>query len=210
MLNLKTILCYCICVLSPAWSVLSAAESDDATSSLAKKLSLLDTFSGEFQQTLVDDKGELLQSSSGDFFLQRPGFFRWDTKEPFPQLLVSDLHSIWMYDPDLEQVTVREYNDKVSATPALLLSGDVSKIEQHYTVTQQTDHRYTLTPKESQTLFNYLTVSFVNEQLSEMLLVDALGQTTTFRFIHGVYNQSIDRTLFEFTPPVGTDVIVGN
>ena len=170
----------------------------------------LNTFFGTFQQILVDDKGVVLQESSGDFFLQRPGYFRWETKEPFPQLLVSDLQSIWLYDPDLEQVTVREYDDRLSATPALLLSGDLSQINQHYLIEQQTDKRYLLTPRVAHELFNELTVAFSDGQLSEMALHDALGQVTTFRFIDGIYNQVIPQTLFEFTPPEGTDLIIGN
>ena len=177
---------------------------------LAQELAKLNTFFGTFQQILVDDKGVVLQESSGDFFLQRPGYFRWETKEPFPQLLVSDLQSIWLYDPDLEQVTVREYDDRLSATPALLLSGDLSQINQHYLIEQQTDKRYLLTPRVAHELFNELTVAFSDGQLSEMALHDALGQVTTFRFIDGIYNQVIPQTLFEFTPPEGTDLIIGN
>jgi outer membrane lipoprotein carrier protein len=203
----KRITLYILCMCSVGLS--TAAIADDANA-LAKKLALLETFSGTFEQTLTDDKGEVLQASSGDFLLQRPGYFRWNTTEPFPQLLVSDLESIWMYDPDLEQVTVREYNDKLSATPALLLSGDVSKIKTHYQVKQVVDQRYVLTPLQQQELFTHLSVSFVDDQLSEMHLVDALGQTTVFRFVGGIYNQTIDRALFEFIPPAGTDVIVGN
>ncbi len=196
-----------ICVCSLFFSVASTADDADT---LAEKLALLDTFSGAFEQTLTDDKGEELQASSGDFFLQRPGYFRWNTTEPFPQLLVSDLQSIWMYDPDLEQVTVRAYDNNVSATPALLLSGDVTKIKEHYHVEQTQAQRYVLTPLQPQELFTRLTVSFMNGQLSDMRLIDALGQTTTFRFIDGIYNQAIDRALFEFVPPEGTDVIIGN
>lgn len=189
----------------------SQSYADDADE-LVKNLTLLDTFTGQFVQTLKDDKGELLQESSGDFVLQRPGYFRWNTTEPFPQLLVTNLQSIWLYDPDLEQVTVREYDDNVSATPALLLSGDVRKIKLHYDIQlheqQQNQATYLLTPVTPQELFISLMVTFVDEQLVSMSLVDALGQVTQFQFVDGVYNQAVDATLFEFSPPAGADVIV--
>jgi outer membrane lipoprotein carrier protein len=183
-----------------------ASDADE----LAKQLKILTTFSGSFEQSLVDDKGNMLQESSGVFFLQRPGYFHWQTKEPFPQLLISDLDSLWLYDPDLEQVTVRQYDEKMTATPALLLSGDVSKINQHYQVEKKSDDNYLLTPKDQQELFVNLSVTFVDQQLSSMSLQDSLGQTTTFSFIDGVYNQEIPLGMFSFTPPVGIDVIVGN
>jgi outer membrane lipoprotein carrier protein len=200
----------CQCVIGLLTILTCSFSVADDADELAKQLSLLETFSGVFEQTLADDKGVILQESSGDFFLQRPGYFRWETKAPFPQLLVSDLQSIWLYDADLEQVTVREYNDKVAATPAILFSGDVSKINQHYVISKQGEDSYRLTPNNQHELFTQLTVTFVNEQLSEMSLQDSLGQTTLFRFLDGVYNQTISPELFDFTPPEGTDIIVGN
>lgn len=176
---------------------------------LAEKLVQLSTFSGDFRQTLVDDQGEVLQESTGVFFLERPGYFNWETTAPFPQLLVSDLTSIWLYDPDLEQVTVRPYDESVSQTPALLLSGDVSKMSASYEVVQTADNQFSLTPKRQQELFTLLTVEFAEGQLASMSLQDSLGQTTTFTFLNGVYNQTIPRELFQFIPPEGTDVIVG-
>jgi len=176
---------------------------------LAEKLVQLSTFSGDFRQTLIDDQGEVLQESTGVFFLERPGYFHWETVAPFPQLLVSDLTSIWLYDPDLEQVTVRPYDESVSQTPALLLSGDVSKMSASYEVVQTTDNQFSLTPKSQQELFTQLMVEFAEGQLVSMSLQDSLGQTTTFTFLNGIYNQPIPSELFQFIPPEGTDVIVG-
>ncbi len=198
-----------IVVGSLLWLASTSALASDAKA-LTEQLSQLNTFMGAFEQTLVDDKGEQLQSSTGDFFLQRPGYFRWETKAPFPQLLVSDLQSIWLYDPDLEQVSVRNYDDRLSATPALLLSGDVNQVTEHYEIVRESDQRYQLTPKLAHELFDQLIVSFSGDQLESMVLKDALGQTTTFRFIDGIYNQVIPQAMFEFSPPEGTDVIIGN
>jgi outer membrane lipoprotein carrier protein len=195
-----------VVLLAGFMNSVSAADVDE----LAEKLAILTTFSGDFQQTLIDDEGEALQESSGVFSLKRPGYFHWETKEPFPQLLVSDLNNIWLYDPDLEQVTVKPYDDRVSQTPALLLSGDVSKMSESYTVSKKTDNEYVLIPKVQQELFTQLTVTFSSDQLSAMSLQDSLGQTTTFTFINGVYNQEIADERFQFIPPEGTDVILGH
>ena len=205
MYNVRGAVCgFCFC-LSVFTTMVNAADVDV----LAEKLVQLSTFSGDFRQTLADDQGETLQESTGVFFLERPGYFNWETTAPFPQLLVSDLTSIWLYDPDLEQVTVRPYDESVSQTPALLLSGDVSKMSASYEVVQTTDNQFSLTPKNQQELFTQLMVEFAEGQLVSMSLQDSLGQTTTFTFLNGIYNQPIPSELFQFIPPEGTDVIVG-
>jgi outer membrane lipoprotein carrier protein len=205
MFNIRRVVCgFCFC-LSAFTTMANAADVDV----LAEKLVQLSTFSGDFRQTLIDDQGEVLQESTGVFFLERPGYFHWETIAPFPQLLVSNLTNIWLYDPDLEQVTVRPYDESVSQTPALLLSGDVSKMSASYDVVQTADHQFSLTPKNQQELFTQLMVEFAESQLVSMSLQDSLGQTTTFTFLNGAYNQAIPSELFQFIPPEGTDVIVG-
>jgi len=205
MFNVRRVVCsFCFC-LGVFTTMANAADVDV----LAEKLVQLSTFSGDFRQTLIDDQGEVLQESTGVFFLERPGYFHWETIAPFPQLLVSDLASIWLYDPDLEQVTVRPYDESVSQTPALLLSGDVSKMSASYDVVQTADNQFSLTPKNQQELFTQLMVEFAEGQLVSMSLQDSLGQTTTFTFLNGIYNQPIPSELFQFIPPEDTDVIVG-
>lgn len=205
MFNVRRVVCgFCFCL--GVFTMMANAADVDV---LAEKLVQLSTFSGDFRQTLIDDQGEVLQESTGVFFLERPGYFHWETIAPFPQLLVSDLASIWLYDPDLEQVTVRPYDESVSQTPALLLSGDVSKMSASYDVVQTADNQFSLTPKNQQELFTQLMVEFAEGQLVSMSLQDSLGQATTFTFLNGIYNQPIPSELFQFIPPEGTDVIVG-
>ena len=91
-------------------------------------------YQGNFQQVLVDDRGEVIQESSGHFIVQKPGYFHWETKTPFPQLLMSNRQTLWLYDPDLEQVTVRSYEASVDDSPAVLFSADASKIYASYFV----------------------------------------------------------------------------
>jgi len=208
-LRCKKSLLLAYAVIALVVSIPVTANPATATDSLVKKLRQLETFSGQFQQMLVDANGDTLQASSGDFLLKRPGYFRWETKDPFPQLLVSNLKNIWLYDPDLEQVTVREYGENVSQTPALLLGGDVDNIATHYMVEQINEQTYHLLPRLPQELFKQLIVSFVDAQLRDMTLLDSLGQQTRFTFVNGIYNQAIDDHVFEFTPPSGTDIVLG-
>src|SRR5690606_28049466 len=143
---------------------------------LRKLLDAMTTLQGKFTQTLYDTKGEQLEQSSGTFVLQRPGKFYWKTEQPYPQLLVSNQQTIWLYDPDLEQVTVRPFTDDLQQTPALLLSEDVDRLREHFSIQRQkTDaerEQFALTPKVSSGLFQQLTLVFAAGQLQEFHLQD--------------------------------------
>ena len=203
----KTIVFTTMIVISHFATAVSPPSSNEDVSALAAQLGILTTLKGKFQQILIDDKENLLQQSSGEFVLKRPGFFRWQTLEPFPQLLVSNLENIWLYDADLEQVTIRKYDNSVASTPALLLSGDVEQINQHYQVNKIAEQTYELLPLEGQALFTRLLVMFEAQQLRKMELFDSLGQKTTFILNETIINSTIEDSLFNFSPPSGTDVI---
>jgi outer membrane lipoprotein carrier protein len=201
-------------ILCAFFSLNAFAEAQDdkrSAEQLRKLLDAMSTLQGKFTQTLYDNKGEELEQSSGTFVLQRPGKFYWKTEQPYPQLLVSDHQTIWLYDPDLEQVTVRPVGDDLQQTPALLLSESVEKLRASFTITRQAEknqpERFTLTPKDPKGLFQQLTLVFVNAQLQEFHLQDNLGQLTHFALREVEGNQKVDDTLFHFTPPPGVDVL---
>ncbi len=186
-----------------------SAIADD-TQDLANLLKDYKTAQGNFEQTLVDAKGELIQESSGIFTVKSPGYFRWETQQPFPQLLVSNLSKVWLYDPDLEQVTIRPYTQSIEQSPALLLSGNVGKITENYDVQQLSteNSRFTLIPKQPGGTFTQLELIFVDEVLTSMLIRDSLEQTTTFTFGNFEINQPIVDKFFQFEPPEGVDILI--
>ncbi|MGH1438665.1 MAG: outer membrane lipoprotein chaperone LolA [Cellvibrionaceae bacterium] len=185
------------------------STASTATEELAQILKTYETVQGNFEQTLVDNKGELLQESSGIFTVKSPGYFHWETKQPFPQLLVADLETIWLYDPDLEQVTINAYSSSVDQSPALLLSGNVEQITANYTVkkSELVADAFVLTPKSSSSNFTELQLFFDDAILASMQLKDSLEQTTTFNFTELNINQSVDDELFKFEPPQGVDIL---
>lgn len=182
----------------------------DDTTELSNLLKTYKTISGKFTQQLVDETGELIQDSTGEFQVKKPGYFHWETKQPFPQLLVSNLESIWLYDPDLEQVTVRSYKKNVDQSPALLLNGDVQKITENYRVRKATGEssRFILLPLNNQATFTELQLAFQDKELIQMVLKDSLQQTTTFNFSQLALNRNILDTAFEFIVPEGVDILV--
>lgn len=171
-------------------------------------LSRYSSFSGVFEQTLISDKGESIQNSSGEFKIQRPGLFRWETFNPFAQLLVSDLETLWLFDPDLEQVTIRPFANQASQSPALLLSGNAEDIAIHYDVAViDSSKHFQLTPKEEST-FTKMELVFDQQTLQKIIVMDSLAQTTTFTFSKIKTGQAFSQSTFTFDVPEGVDILI--
>ncbi|MCP8898177.1 outer membrane lipoprotein chaperone LolA [Gilvimarinus xylanilyticus] len=194
-----------------ALGVLSAAvwgESTQAVDKLSEKLSDLTSLEGTFTQSLRDESDSELERSSGTFVVQKPGRFYWRTTDPYPQTLVSNGETVWLYDPDLMQVTVRQMSDDMQRTPALLLSDSAARIADAYHVNQPEDNRFVLTPKESDPLFESLTLVFAAQRVAQIQLLDSLGQTTVFTFSATKINKPVSEDLFEFDIPDDVDILI--
>lgn len=178
---------------------------------LSEYLKAMDNVTGEFVQHTFDGKGALLQSQKGTLHLKRPNKFRWKSQEPFEQLLLSDGETLWQYDEDLEQVSIQKLNQKLSVTPALLLTGNVKTISQEYDVYGEKldkEYHFVLIPKGNETLFDRLRLEFdENKLLSRMVIKDEVGQKTTLNLLNVQKKSSMKDSLFTFDIPEGIDVI---
>lgn len=183
-----------------------AANPDELTQFFAE----FKTMSGAFSQTLIDGRGKITQGVSGRFWLERPGRFRWDYQQPYEQLIVANGTKVWIYDADLEQVTVKDQMQAMGSAPAQLLSQPDS-LDKNFNVTALGTSDgltwYELTPKDTETGFDAVKMAFSQGGLKAMELADTLGQTTILRFTEIERNQAIDPGLFAFSPPKGVDVI---
>ncbi|MFL1586863.1 MAG: outer membrane lipoprotein carrier protein LolA [Pseudomonas sp. CO183] len=191
---------------------LAPAHADQAASTkrLTGLLNQAETLTGRFSQLSLDGSGTQLQETSGELALKRPGQFRWHTDAPMEQLLVSNGKKVWLYDPDLEQVTIQELDQRLTHTPALLLSGDVSTISENFEVSHKEAGEvvdFTLKPKAKDTLFDNLRLSFRNGVINDMQLIDSVGQRTNILFMGVKMNQPLKADLFTFEIPEGADVI---
>ncbi|MBK8972794.1 MAG: outer membrane lipoprotein chaperone LolA [Hahellaceae bacterium] len=204
-----------VCVVSVLASSLAFAEGDEtAVVHLSRLLKPLTTYQADFEQTLLSAQGQTLQNVKGQMKAKRPGQFYWHTEPPLEQTVVTDGQRVWIHDPDLEQVTIQDLAQQLSATPALLLSGEVGRIEEAYDVSyanpqpgQPVRPDFMLKPKGTESLFQWLTLHFVEDTLYAMSLVDTLGQKTLLRFDNPKKNPELSDALFQFTPPPGADVI---
>lgn len=197
-----------VAALLSVTSLIAAAE-DVPVKQLKAFLSSAKTITANFKQVLINEAGDPFQTSSGQFYLQRPGKFRWDYTKPFQQQIISTSGKVWFYDTDLEQVTIKKLDESVGSTPALLLSGDVP-LEDNYNIEQQGSegdmHWVKLVPKSQDSTFKYVLIGLEKGVLSGMQLNDNFGQLTRIYFSNLKLNQSIDAALFEFKAPNGVDI----
>ncbi len=186
------------------------AEQKNAAKRLNELLSAANTMSATFSQMTLSSNGSSLQETTGQVTLQRPGMFRWHTDAPLEQVLVSNGEKIWLYDPDLEQVTIQKLDQRLTHTPALLLSGDVSTLAENFSISWKEGSSvddFVLSPKASDSMFETLRLSFREGVINDMQLNDPIGQRTNILFQGVKLNQPVDASQFNFTAPDGVDVI---
>jgi len=186
----------------------SSAFADSAADQLVKILGGLQTLQANFSQNVLDGRGNVLQRTTGEMTMQRPGKFRWEVVKPSKQLLIADGQQIWFYDVGLQQVTVQKQPTTQGNSPAALLSGSPQVLAQNFTITQvANDQTFKLVPKESSGLFRSVELKFDNNKLQTMRLVDNLGQVTVVTFSQVQNNPALNSGLFRFVPPKGVDVV---
>lgn len=209
---------YAVADSVPAFQVKTqpVANTQHAVEGLQKRLGQIDSFSANFLQLTQDNLGKTLQSVSGFMQVAKPGKLHWQTEGIYEQLVVSDGKSLWIYDADLEQVSIKNMDNRLSETPALLLGGDVSAIDDDFIISQipnESSILYVLQPKDTSQLFDALELRFntlaKSQPLTEMVIRDASGQITRIEFTNVKNNPEFNDDLFVFTIPKGIDVIDG-
>lgn len=188
-----------------------AAVEADSLTRVEAWLKSVHTLSADFVQVVRNRDGQISSRVTGTLSLSRPDRFRWDYRDPYVQVIVADGRKLWLYDEDLEQVTVRPLEAGLGSTPAMLLSGTGSVGESFSAGPVERDGEWTwcrLVPRQHGSDFESVSLGFDGRgALVAMQLVDKLGQTTELNFSDVVLNQKLDPGLFKFTPPKGADVI---
>lgn len=193
-------------------ALLTTAHATNGAANLASLLNSVTTMRADFTQTIFDNRGKAVQKSYGRMALQRPGRFRWEVTKPIPQLIIANATRLWIYDADLEQVTIRPLKTTAGEAPALLLSHSNTTLDKDFSVTEIPNKAdgwrwFTLVPQHTDEMFTSIKIGFKNNQISEMRLQDNLGHTTGIQYKNIATNASLPASLFTFTPPPHTDVI---
>ena len=171
----------------------------------------IESLQANFAQRVYDSKGELKDRSSGIVKLKAPRQFRWETVKPYPQLIVADGDNLWVFDPDLEQVTVRNQSAEENSSPLAVLI-DPTELERQFKVKEggrgQGLDWLELSPKKPEEApFERARLGFGAAGLVRMDLYDGLGQRTVLGFSAWKRNPSFPADTFRFIVPEGVDQV---
>jgi outer membrane lipoprotein carrier protein len=195
-------------VLAP---VALAQDAGGAVARVEAYLASVKTLSADFAQVVRNRDGQVVDRASGTLSLSRPNRFRWDYQKPYLQTIVADGERLWLYDSDLEQVTVRALEAGLGSTPAMLLSGSGKVGDAFSSVALEREGEWTwarLRPKQENSDFDRVSLAFdARGELAAMELSDKLGQATVIEFGKVRRNPALEASLFRFVPPPGADVI---
>ncbi len=188
-----------------------AVMADSAVKQLSSFLEKSQTLKAAFEQSVFDESGRMVQQAKGMFYLARPGRFRWDYSEPYRQVIVADGKNIWIYDEDLEQVTIKSQQSGLGDLPALLLAGDDESLERNFKIRSlgSSDQLewLELSPLAKERNFERVRIALAGAVLQEMELLDAFNQTTRLTFSNIRSGIKLPAELFEFVPPEGVDIV---
>lgn len=187
-----------------------AFSAGPAQAALQSFVDRVESMTARFEQVQKDEHGEVLQVSSGQLWLARPGKFRWAYQKPYDQLMVCDGTTLWLFDPDLAQVTVRPASATLQGTPAQLLS-DRAALARHFTVEDKglsgKSRRVRLLPKAKDSDFKSVELWLRNGVPQRMRFEDPMGGSSDVRFTEVRTNTAIAPKLFAFEIPKGVEVI---
>jgi len=195
-------LCIAVCA-STAYAAGPARAKLDA---FAKGVNAI---SADFEQQVHDPNGGG-KDSHGTLALKAPRQFRWEVTKPYKQLIVADGEKVWIYDPDLEQVTVRAQGTEEARSPLTVLT-DLSQLDHDFTTNEQGERDglswLRLKSKDKEPQFAYCDLGLDTQGLARMRFEDTLGNDTEIRFSNWQRNPKLAADAFKFTPPKGVDVI---
>ena len=190
-------------------SLSSPADAADAAQRLKSALKNLDNISAEFKQTLLDEDKNIVQQSRGTMALQRPGKFAWIYTEPFEQRIIGDGSELWIYDVELEQVTVKPMDAGISNAPIMILMKQTD-VTQQFDVSEIGQRKYLywveLKPHASDLEYSSIFIGLEDDNVRAMELQDQFGQSTQIVFENMRVGVVHNPATFKFVPPEGVDV----
>ena len=190
--------------------LLSNSALADGVSSLRDFFNNTTTMRAQFSQVVNDKQGRKIQEVDGIMQLQRPNKFRWDYKKPYEQQIVSDGKQVFLFDTELQQVTIRELSKTLGSSPAALLAGG-DAVEKSFTLknaTRKDGLTWVLAlPKDKESGFDRVLLGFKADKLRKMEMYDSFNHITHITFNNVERNPKLEDATFLFTPPEGVDVV---
>ncbi len=198
-----------ITLLIIAMAPFSQLAAEEVVDRLNRALNSLDNLQAEFKQTVLDDDKQVVQQSMGEVSIQRPGKFAWIYQQPYEQRIIADGEELWVFDVDLDQVTVKPMESGLSTAPIMLLM-QKQPVETEFEVNEVGQRKFLywieLLPKKQDMEFSRVYIGLEDEVVKAMELRDNFGQSTQIVFENLRTGVVFDPKIFEFIPPPGVDV----
>jgi outer membrane lipoprotein carrier protein len=193
----------------------STAQAQDAGQALTTLLQGMHTMQSNFVETVKDQKtSKVIQQAEGYMAIERPGKFRWEVKKPAPQIIIANGKKLWVYDVELQQVTIRAFSKAAGQTPALLLTDSNPTLTKDFNIRAvanpmmiATSRIFELTPKNPDETFDAIKLSFLNQHIREMQMQDKLGHVTTITFNDVKMDNAIPASQFVIKPAANVDIL---
>ena len=197
------------------WVAAGARAAEDDAALLSERLAAMDQFAATFHQAIAGSRGQILEKSTGEVLLSRP-HFKWVVNDPYPQIIVTEGDMLKVYDPDLEQLTIRPLDEALQDTPISLLTSEIVDLSERFLILRlpevqnesEAGDTFIVSPLGSDSLFAEIRLVFETTSLSALGILDHLGQYTEIRFQVDP-DRVIQSADFELEVPPETDVIGG-
>jgi outer membrane lipoprotein carrier protein len=170
------------------------------------------SISGQFEQTQKNNKKIIL----GQFIFNQPNRFIWEYQKPFAQILQSDGKQLYIYDKDLQQITIKKISSEIYAAPiAIFFDAKNWKNNFNYTVKLAestsknilSQQQIVLTPKNKDSTYTHLIIDIDNTYTPQgFAFKDNVGNEGYIR-IFNLKTKIFKANDFNFTIPKGVDVI---
>jgi outer membrane lipoprotein carrier protein len=200
---------YFLIAISLASCLFNFAYAQTAEQRLNTALKSLDNLTADFKQTVLSEDKQVLQQSSGTVAISRPGKFAWIYTKPYEQQIIADGFELWVYDVDLDQVTVKPMSSGLASAPIMILMKQ-SEINSDFTVSEVGQRKFLywveLEPNSNELEYSRVYIGLENNAVKAMELRDSFGQSTQIVFENLRHNVVHNPKVFQFTPPEGVDV----
>lgn len=194
------------------FAVVMPASAANPVAELKQRLAKLNNVAADFEQRVIGQRGELIEQTKGVLFLKSPGKFKWQYADDH-QLIVSDGKQIQFLMNDLEQVIIRDFQEAAISVPSLVLVSDLSKLDELFTIrsipNEFQETQFELMPKSESASYDSLLLTFVQNELASLRIIDGLGQITEINLQGQLRYRTIPESEFTVSIPSGFDVVKG-
>lgn len=209
MVMAKLAACAIALALLPAWASASAVDQFKAFVTNNKSAK------GEFTQQqvkMVDGSAKVSKTANGNFIFARPGKFIWAYTKPYEQILQADGDKLYIYDKDLNQVTIRALGSALGSSPAAILFGSngSADLDKNFTFkevgSKQGLEWLEAIPKAKDAQFENIGIGMKDGVPVALELHDSFGQFSVLTLKNLEKNPPLKPEQFKFVVPAGADV----